>query len=94
MTVTFFSRRRLMMVNSRLISPSEMAAVGSSMMMMSDSVATALAISTICFLATLSVETSCRGLMDGSRLFITLDHLVDLVRLAQEPEASCPPCPG
>ena len=53
MTVTFFSRRPLMIVNSRAISLSEIAAVGSSMMMMSDSAATALAISTICFLATL-----------------------------------------
>ena len=61
-----------MIVNSRAISLSEMAAVGSSMMMMSDSVATAFAISTICFLATLRLDTSWRGLMEGSRLFMTL----------------------
>ena len=85
MTVTFCSRRPLMIVNSRAISPSEIAAVGSSMMMMSDSVATALAISTICFLATLRVETSCCGLMDGSRLFITLTILLILSVLRRNP---------
>ena len=72
MTVTRFSRSPFTMANSRSISPSEMAAVGSSMMMRSDSAATALAISTICFWATESVETRWRGVMDGSRLFITL----------------------
>ena len=61
MTVTLRSRKPLMILNSRAISPSERAAVGSSMMMMSASVATAFAISTICFLATLRVETSCPG---------------------------------
>ncbi len=47
-----------MMVNSRAISLSEIAAVGSSMIMMSDSAATAFAISTICFFATLKLETN------------------------------------
>ena len=67
MTVTFCSRSFLTMVKSRAISPSEMAAVGSSMIRTSASDATALAISTICFWATLRVETRWRGEIE--RLF-------------------------
>ena len=62
-----------------------MAAVGSSMMMISASVATAFAISTICFLATLRVPTSCLGSMDGSMLFITSTILVILSVFRRKP---------
>src|SRR5664280_3390044 len=86
MTVTFFSRKPLIMANKRLISLSEIAAVGSSMMMMLVSAATALAISTICFLATLSDETNCLGLMDGSMLFITLTILLILSVFLKNPK--------
>ncbi len=74
-----------MILKSRAISPSDKAAVGSSMMIMSDSVATALAISTICFFATLSSATSCCGRMDGSRLFITLTILLILSVFRRNP---------
>ena len=74
-----------MMANSLLISLSEIAAVGSSMMMISDSVATAFAISTICFLATLKVETSWRGVMDGSRLCITFTIVLILSVFLKNP---------
>ena len=67
MTVTLFFLRSLTMRNSFSISVSLREAVGSSMIMTSALLETALAISMICFLATLSVPTRCLGSMLGSR---------------------------
>ena len=66
MTVTSDSRRRRITPKSRSTSRSDSAAVGSSMMMTLAPDDAARAISTICFCATLRVETLAEGSMEGS----------------------------
>ena len=72
-----------MIAKSLWISLSEIAAVGSSMMMISASVATALAISTICFFATLKVADELLR-VDGR--LDALHHVDDLGYLVRPPE--------
>ena len=77
-----------MTAKRRSTSRSDSAAVGSSMMMTLAPEAAARAISTICFWATLRLDTVAEGSMDGSMAVSVLDDAFVEVRLHQEPETA------